>query len=218
MNSMRALVIVGAGGLGREVWHICQAAKSAGTLAAPVLGFTDAQSTALKDRRIDATVLGDIEDLDWNSGLGAVIAVGDPATRAALRARVLAAGGSEVSVVHPSAVVHAGASVGAGCVVAPFAHISCDTTVADSVVVNVYALVGHDATVGECSVLSPYAAVCGDVTIGERVLLGTHSVVNPGLTVGRGSRVGSGAVITRDVPPLSLAAGVPATSRVMYVD
>ena len=40
--------------------------------------------------------------------------------------------------------------------------------------------------------------------------IGTGAVILPGVTVGRGSIVGAGAVVTRDVPPFSVVAGVPA--------
>jgi galactoside O-acetyltransferase len=40
--------------------------------------------------------------------------------------------------------------------------------------------------------------------------IGTNAVVLPGVTVGRGSIVGAGAVVTKDVPPFSVVAGVPA--------
>jgi acetyltransferase-like isoleucine patch superfamily enzyme len=40
--------------------------------------------------------------------------------------------------------------------------------------------------------------------------VGTSAVILPGVTVGRGSLVGAGAVVTRDVEPFSIVAGVPA--------
>jgi acetyltransferase-like isoleucine patch superfamily enzyme len=40
--------------------------------------------------------------------------------------------------------------------------------------------------------------------------IGTGSILLPGVTVGKGSIVGAGAVVTRDVPPFSIVAGVPA--------
>jgi len=40
--------------------------------------------------------------------------------------------------------------------------------------------------------------------------IGTGAVILPGVTVGKGSIVGAGAVVTEDVPPFAVVAGVPA--------
>jgi acetyltransferase-like isoleucine patch superfamily enzyme len=46
--------------------------------------------------------------------------------------------------------------------------------------------------------------------IGAHVWLGRRSVVMPDVTIGAGSVIGTGAVVTQDVPPFCVAAGVPA--------
>jgi len=48
------------------------------------------------------------------------------------------------------------------------------------------------------------------VRIGAWADIGTNAVILPGVTVGRGSMVGAGAVVTEDVPPFAVVAGVPA--------
>jgi maltose O-acetyltransferase len=48
------------------------------------------------------------------------------------------------------------------------------------------------------------------VTLGNNVWLGTRVVVLPGVTIGEGAVVGAGSIVTRDIPPHTLAAGVPA--------
>jgi galactoside O-acetyltransferase len=48
------------------------------------------------------------------------------------------------------------------------------------------------------------------IVIEDDVWIGANVVVTCGVTVGRGSIVGAGAVVTRDVPPYSVVAGVPA--------
>ena len=48
------------------------------------------------------------------------------------------------------------------------------------------------------------------VHIGDDVWLGARSVVLPGVTIGAGAIVGAGAVVTRDVLPYAIMAGVPA--------
>lgn len=48
------------------------------------------------------------------------------------------------------------------------------------------------------------------VRIDDWADIGTNAVLLPGVTIGRGSIVGAGAVVTKDVPPLAVVAGVPA--------
>lgn len=48
------------------------------------------------------------------------------------------------------------------------------------------------------------------VTIEDDVWIGTNAVILPGVTIGNHSVVAAGAVVTKDVPPHSLVAGVPA--------
>ena len=47
------------------------------------------------------------------------------------------------------------------------------------------------------------------VHIGSDVWLGANVVVCPGVTIGDGCVIGAGAVVTRDIPPRSFAAGNP---------
>jgi len=48
------------------------------------------------------------------------------------------------------------------------------------------------------------------VVIEDDADLGVGAIVLPGVTVGRGAQIGAGAVVTHDVPPFSVCAGVPA--------
>jgi phosphonate metabolism protein (transferase hexapeptide repeat family) len=48
------------------------------------------------------------------------------------------------------------------------------------------------------------------VTLGHDVWIGHGAVVLPGVTIGTGAGVGAGAVVSKDVPPFAVVAGVPA--------
>lgn len=48
------------------------------------------------------------------------------------------------------------------------------------------------------------------IHIGKNVWLGSHCTVLPGVTIGDNSVIAAGAVVTKDVPAYSVAAGVPA--------
>ena len=48
------------------------------------------------------------------------------------------------------------------------------------------------------------------IVIGDKVWIGANATVLPGVTIGKGAIVAAGAVVTRDVPPNTIVAGVPA--------
>lgn len=56
-----------------------------------------------------------------------------------------------------------------------------------------------------------YQGTCeGDVVIGDGCWLGAQVIVTRGVTIGAGTIVGAGSVVTHDLPPGSVAVGVPA--------
>lgn len=57
---------------------------------------------------------------------------------------------------------------------------------------------------------SQFMGVFKPIRIGKHAFLGVGSTVLQGVTIGEGSVVAAGAVVTRDVPPFTIVAGVPA--------
>lgn len=47
------------------------------------------------------------------------------------------------------------------------------------------------------------------VTIGNDVWIGGGTIILPGVTVGDGTTIGAGSVVSRSIPPRSLAVGSP---------
>lgn len=50
----------------------------------------------------------------------------------------------------------------------------------------------------------------GDIVIGNDVWIGYKATVLAGVTIGDGAIIGAHAVVTKDIPPYTIAAGVPA--------
>ncbi|MEM6910428.1 MAG: acyltransferase [Verrucomicrobiota bacterium] len=50
----------------------------------------------------------------------------------------------------------------------------------------------------------------GPVTIGDRVWIGYRAMILPGVSIGEGAVVAAGAVVSRDIDPYTIVAGVPA--------
>ncbi len=54
-----------------------------------------------------------------------------------------------------------------------------------------------------------------ETTTGHDVWIGTRAIILSGVTVGHGAVIGAGAIVTKNVPPYAIVAGVPAISRRM---
>lgn len=63
----------------------------------------------------------------------------------------------------------------------------------------------HDENPEKRQILHP-----APIHIGRRVWIGANATILPGVTVGDGAIVAAGAVVTHDVPPNMIVAGVPA--------
>ena len=136
---MEGLVIVGAGGMGREVLEYSTQIAGMG-LGPSVGGFLDDDPHALDGYDLPVGVVGSFSNEELLGG-EVVIALGDPRLRQQLRTAVEHAGGTLHSIVHPAAWVASSASVGAGCIVAPGAFVGPNATLGQNVLVNATASV-----------------------------------------------------------------------------
>lgn len=57
---------------------------------------------------------------------------------------------------------------------------------------------------------SDFTSVCSPVIIDDYVWIASRATILPGVCIGRGAVVASGAVVTKNVPPLAIVGGVPA--------
>jgi len=88
----------------------------------------------------------------------------------------------------------------------------------NSITIGDHVLVGANASIYDTDFhpLGPNArrndakATTAPVTIEDDVWLGASSIVLKGVTIGQGSVIGAGSVVTHDIPPFTLAGGVPA--------
>ena len=206
---MNRLLIVGAGGFGREVLNWAQDVNLH-KRDWDVAGFLDANPAALDAYDCDFRVLADPLTYVPQPEDRFICAIGHTRTKLRICQQLMQRGAHFVSLIHPSAVIGNRCSIGAGCILCPGVVVTADVTIADFVTVNVNSTIGHDAVVGMGCTLSGHVDVTGFASLGEGVFLGSHAVVLPSAVIGDYAIVGAGSVVLRRVKPGATVMGVPA--------
>ena len=206
---MKHLLIVGAGGFGREMFGAAREAVGFGS-EFDVLGFLDARPGALDGFAGYPPVLGDPADYVPRADEVFVTALGDIAARRRCVAALEAKGARFISVVHRSAFLGPNVSVGAGSFIAPHAVLTADISVGRHACVFHGSSVGHDTVLGDFAHVYAQCSLGGAVKVGEGARIFPGAVVVPRRTLGADSTVGAGSVVILDVPAGTTVFGNPA--------
>jgi sugar O-acyltransferase (sialic acid O-acetyltransferase NeuD family) len=206
-SDCRRLLIVGAGGFGREVlqWARDSWPDHSGRIA----GFLSDDPKRLDGFSTGLTILGPVASYEKLSGDYLLLGIGVAYSRRMVAERLIARGAEFVSLVHPRAVVAESAWIGQGSIICPYAIVSDSATLGVCVLANYHASLGHDSSAGDFAVLSPYATLGGGATIGQDAFLGLHASVGPGRAVGARSKVSANSCVLSDTPSDSIVYGVP---------
>lgn len=118
------------------------------------------------------------------------------------------------------AIIREQSTIGDSVRVGSLADIEGTCEIGNYVRIHSGVFVPAETTIGDYVWLFPYVVITNDpyppsdrlagVTIGPYAAVGARSVLLPGVTVGEDSLVAAGAVVSRDVAPGTVVAGVPA--------
>jgi len=110
------------------------------------------------------------------------------------------------------ALVRGDVEIGANCSVNPYACISGKVRCGNGVrIASLVSIVGfnHGFDDPDTPINDQPHETLG-ITICDDVWIGANAVILDGVTIGRGAVIAAGAVVTKDIPDLAIAAGVPA--------
>jgi sugar O-acyltransferase (sialic acid O-acetyltransferase NeuD family) len=210
MDRPTKLVIVGAGGLGREVLAIAHACNGARTTW-DVLGFLDANA-GLHRRVIGGVpVLGGDEWCQTNhdESVRFICAIGSSRGRAEVVEKLSAMNCRFASVVHPDVRIPESVTIGAGTVIMAGTQFTIDATIGSHVVVYLNCSITHDVRVGDFCLVTSGCNLSGASVLETGVELGTGVNVLPGRHIGAWTIIGAGSVVTDDIPAECTAVGTP---------
>jgi len=140
--------------------------------------------------------------------------------------------GENVKIFHPPLVNLYGCTIGADSKIGAFVEIqknasigarckiSSHTFICEGVVIEEECFIGHGvmftndlyprATNPDGSAQTEADWKVVETHVKRRASIGSNATIVCGITIGEGALVGAGAVVTKDVPPFAIVAGVPA--------
>lgn len=210
---MQDLIIVCAGGYGRDVYDIIRSvnidAERMG-LEKPfrVLGFIDDAPDPLRGKNLDVPVLGTIRDWQPKGDEQYVMANGTPKSKEKLAELLKARGARFATIISPRTytAIPDNVTIGEGAIIAPYA-IGQNVKIGNFANVMACA-VAQDSEIGDYSTIGAFANVNG--IVGRRVFIGSQAVVLGGKKIGDDAFVSACSLVVNNVKPGARVFGVPA--------
>jgi sugar O-acyltransferase (sialic acid O-acetyltransferase NeuD family) len=210
---MKDIIIVGAGGFGREAVDLISAINKVEPIW-NIKGFIDDNLNALEKARFPYSVIGSIKGWQPASDETFVIGIASPKVKEAVVTMLKERGAVFATLIHPFANVSEWARIGEGCVVNGHASIG-DGAVIGNYVHIAGSMIGQDSIIGDFSTTTGYTNIAS-ARLGKRVMAGSHAVVLHGIKVGDDAIIGAGSVVVKNVKAGTTVFGNPAKKIELY--
>ena len=205
---MKKILIVGAGGFGRELLQWIKD-LNAEKPTWEIGGFLDDNLQALDGVEIDYPVVGTISDWQPKDDEVFALAMGKPQLKRMVVEKLKSRGAHFAAVIHPTALVSPFAHYGEGLVMFPYSKLSCNSTVGDFVSI-LTTPIGHDNEIGDYTMISGGCNIVRNVKIGKDVFVAAGVCIAQDVVVKDGAYIGLGSVVLKDVKAGTKVFGNPA--------
>jgi sugar O-acyltransferase (sialic acid O-acetyltransferase NeuD family) len=207
---MQNIVIIGAGGFGREVKTIIDAVNKVDKIY-NFIGYYDdgiEKGTMINN----FPVLGNLHDLNSSSEpISVLLGIGEPTTKSKIIAKLSSDKINFPTLIHPSVQISEDeVAISKGCIICGGTIITCNIVIGTFVTINLNCTIGHDTIIDDFSSFMPSVNISGEVHIQEKVYVGTGAKIINQLTIGIGTIIGAGAVVSKSLPDYCTAVGIPA--------
>jgi sugar O-acyltransferase (sialic acid O-acetyltransferase NeuD family) len=208
---IKQVVIIGAGGLGREALDILEACNQDKTTY-EMLGYIVDQKYGSPGTMINGeSILGDFHWLEEKyKQVHVICAVGLPYDRFHLVRRAVQIGCKFINLIHPNSILTHRVFLAEGIIIAAGSILTNQIRIGNHVLINMGCTIGHDAIIEDFVTLAPGVHVSGNVSIKEGCSVGTGANIIEKKEIGEWSVVGAGSTIISNIPANTTAVGVPA--------
>lgn len=195
---MKQLIIVGAGGFGRELLQWCKDIQKI-RLEWEIVGFIDDNQSALEGYECDYKVIGTINDWHPTDNQVFALAIAEPKLKKVIVSKLESRGANFVPIIHPDARIGSFNALGKGLVMYPNARITVNTNIGDYVTILDNTSIGHDAVIGNYTTISASCGINGHVQVGDGSYFGCNASTIPGIKIGEACHIGIGSVVVNNI-------------------
>lgn len=198
MAGLCRLVLFGASGLGKDTYDmVCEINKVSPEYE--VVAFADDD-----DAKEGGYLVGiPVRSREWlieNRGnCVCCCTIGNPALRESIMMSLMPTGIKFVTLVHPTAHISIGATVGEGTIIGRLSLIGAEARIGSGVFIDGSVNIGHDAVLDDYVTCFPRVQLSGGVRIGKGASMGGSSFVLPGKKIGAGAVVAPGSIVFGNV-------------------
>lgn len=195
---MKDIIIIGAGGIGREVaWIIEERNEVKPTWN--IVGFVDENSEMHGKVLNGYKVLGGFDTLDkLEFKPYVVVAIANCRVKKDIVAKL---GGKFdfATIVYPTVRVSKYVEIGEGSIVYPGVILTVNTRIGNHVIISGNCGIGHDTVIGDYSSVLWGSNFSGYDIVGESCFIGVGTKIIQGININNENRIESGMTVTEDI-------------------
>ena len=195
---MKDIVIIGAGGIGREVAWIIEEINEVNPTW-NIVGFVD-ENREMHNKDLNGyKVLGGIEALyKLEVKPYVVVAIANCEVKKNIVAR-LEEKYKFATVIYPTVKVSKYIEIGKGSIIYPGVILTVNTRIGNHVIISGNCGIGHDTVIGDYSSVLWGSCFSGYDVVGSACFIGVGTKVTQGIEFSDGCRVYTGSIITKGI-------------------
>lgn len=143
----------------------------------------------------------------------AIIAIGDIQARKKLVKILSDINFQFINAIHQTVVIGSNVTLGLNIVIKPGVIIDPRVKIGNHSYIGSGVTIGHNVTIGNFVNITGGSRIAGHISIGNEVFIGTGTSMKDKITIGDRSVIGVGSVVVSDIPPNTVATGVPAKPK-----
>jgi sugar O-acyltransferase (sialic acid O-acetyltransferase NeuD family) len=206
---MKQLVIIGAGGFGREVSEIAKNCIGYGSIFL-IKGFIDDDIYALDNFDDYPKIISTIKEYTVVDNDVFICAIGSLKTASLLINLMLKKNAVFFNLIHNDSEIRKNVKMGIGIIIGSGTIISTDVKIGDFTQIMSNCIIGHDTTIEDFCRVGDMVFIGGNSKIKSTTFIAVNSTILENINIAESSIIGAGSVLIKSIKHSGTYFGNPA--------